>query len=193
MATDPLFLSVDIEADGPIPGPHSMLSIGAVAIKIDGTIVDTFSANLTALKGASPCPDTMEEFWAKYPVAWAEATKNPCDHVAVMQDYRKFIDNLPDRPVFIGYPASFDHAFHHWYLVRFTGDDPCGHHALDLKTLAATMLKIPYRDARKSCFPERWFEGAPAHDHVALTDAMEQAIMGINMLREHYSQKPKPI
>lgn len=27
-----LYLSVDIEADGPIPGPYSMLSIGAVAV-----------------------------------------------------------------------------------------------------------------------------------------------------------------
>ncbi len=31
--TEPyLFISVDVEADGPIPGPHNMLSLGAVLL-----------------------------------------------------------------------------------------------------------------------------------------------------------------
>ena len=55
-----LYLSVDIEADGPIPGPYSMLSIGAVAITIDGKIVGTFSANLAPLPQASQHPETMQ-------------------------------------------------------------------------------------------------------------------------------------
>src|SRR4051812_39188668 len=38
MAVADLYFSVDVEADGPIPGPYSMLSFGlAVAGRFDGT------------------------------------------------------------------------------------------------------------------------------------------------------------
>ena len=40
------------EADGPIPGPHSMPSIGAAAYTADKVLVSTFSANLETLPGA---------------------------------------------------------------------------------------------------------------------------------------------
>ena len=41
-----IYISVDIETDGPIPGPNSMLSFGAAAFSDDGKLVDTHSANL---------------------------------------------------------------------------------------------------------------------------------------------------
>jgi len=186
-----IYLSVDIEADGPIPGPYSMLSIGAVAVTIDGRILGSFSANLAPLPQASQHLETMK-FWEKYPEAWEKATKEPLDPAAAMKDYRKFIDGLPNRPVFMGYPASFDHAFHRWYLIRYTGDDPCGHHALDLKTLGASLLKVPYREACKANFTSRWYNGTSEHYHVALTDAIFQAILGINMLREDYNLPKVP-
>lgn len=186
-----LYLSVDIEADGPIPGPYSMLSIGAVAVTIDCKILGSFSANLAPLLHASQHVETMK-IWEKYPDAWDEATREPRDPAAAMKDYRKFIDGLPNRPIFMGYPASFDHAFHRWYLVRYTGDDPCGQHALDLKTLGATLLKVPYRDACRANFTSRWYNGTSEHSHIALTDAIFQAILGVNMLRELYDLPKLP-
>jgi len=44
-----VYVSTDVEADGPIPGPHSMLSFASAAFLPDKTLVSTFSANL------SPC------------------------------------------------------------------------------------------------------------------------------------------
>lgn len=53
MAKKPeIYVSVDIEADGPIPGPHSMLSIGAVAYNEAGDEVAHYSANLETLEDA---------------------------------------------------------------------------------------------------------------------------------------------
>ena len=39
-----IYVSVDIEADGPIPGDFSMLSLGAVAFNDDGEEIDSFSS-----------------------------------------------------------------------------------------------------------------------------------------------------
>ena len=119
------------------------------------------------------------------PQAWAATQTDRRAATEAMGAYRAFLDGLPKRPVFVGYPAAFDHLWHHWYLVRFTGEDPCGFQAFDMKSYAAALLRCAYRDAAKRNFPERWFRGSPPHDHVALTDAIGQGIMAVNMIREH--------
>jgi hypothetical protein len=188
-AASDIYLSVDVETDGPIPGPHSMLSIGAAAFDLERRMLGTFSANLLPLVGAAPHPDT-EAFWARNPEAFAASRADPRDPSAAMTDYRGFIDALPRRPVFVGYPAAFDHLWHHWYLHRFTGGDPCGFAPLDLKSYAAAMLRTPFRQAVKRAFPAAWFAGAPPHDHIALTDAIGQGAMAVNMLRESFGLPP---
>lgn len=40
-----IYISTDIEADGPIPGPHSMLSFASAAYTADKQLIDIFSAN----------------------------------------------------------------------------------------------------------------------------------------------------
>ena len=64
-----IYVSTDIEADGPIPGPHSMLSFASVALTLEKQVVGTFSANLELLPGAEGHPDTMA-WWKKHPEAW---------------------------------------------------------------------------------------------------------------------------
>jgi hypothetical protein len=51
-----IYVSTDVETDGPIPGPHSMLSFGSAAYLADKTLVGTFTANLEMLPGASGHP-----------------------------------------------------------------------------------------------------------------------------------------
>lgn len=186
-----IYLSVDIEADGPIPGPNSMLSLGAAAFDLDRTLLATFAVNLLPLPGAAPHPETAA-FWAQNPVPYAATQTNQRDPAEAIPAYRAFIDQLPRRPIFVGYPAAFDHMWHHWYLHRFTGADPCGFAPLDLKSYAAAILKTPFRQAAKRNFPPSWFAGAPAHDHTALTDAIGQGILAINMLRAHHALPPIP-
>ena len=53
-----LYISTDVETDGPIPGPHSMLSIGSAAYTADKKILSTFSANLETLLEACAHPKT---------------------------------------------------------------------------------------------------------------------------------------
>lgn len=64
-----IYVSTDIETDGPIPGPHSMLSIGSAAYTADKQLVATFTANLETLPGAQGHPKTMK-WWSEQPAAW---------------------------------------------------------------------------------------------------------------------------
>ena len=64
-----IYVSTDVETDGPIPGPHSMLSFGSVAFDESGVELGAFERNLQALSGAAGAPETME-WWAAHPEAW---------------------------------------------------------------------------------------------------------------------------
>lgn len=177
-----IYVSTDIETDGPIPGPHSMLSIGSAAYTADKQLIATFSANLHALEGASAHPDTAA-WWATQPDAWAACRKDLETPDAAMARYVKWLRALPGKPVFVAYPAGFDFTFVYWYLIRFAGESPFSHSALDIKTLAMAVLKTDYRDAVKRRMPKRWFDPLP-HTHVALDDAIEQGALFCNILRE---------
>ena len=48
-----VFVSVDTEADGPIPGPNSLLSFASAAYTADKQLVDIFAANLRTLPDAA--------------------------------------------------------------------------------------------------------------------------------------------
>ena len=175
-----IYLSTDVETDGPIPGPHSMLSFASAAYTADKTLVATFSANLETLEGAAPDPETAA-WWATQPDAWAACRENLEAPAAAMRRYVEWVRTLAGKPVFVAYPAGFDFLFVYWYLIRFAGESPFSHSALDIKTLAMAALNIDYRDSVKRSFPRHWFEKLP-HTHVALDDAIGQGVLFCNIL-----------
>ena len=177
-----IYVSTDTEVDGPIPGPHSMLSFASAAYRADKTLISTFAANLDLLPGASGHPESMA-WWAERPEAWKLSRKDLRDPAEAMCDYVRWLDTLPGKPVFVGYPAAFDFLFVYWYLMRFVGRSPFSFAALDIKTMAMVLLRKEYRHCSKKDMPKRWFGGAP-HTHVALDDAIEQGILFCNMLAE---------
>src|SRR6201981_1264920 len=100
-----------------------------------------------------------------------------------MRDFSAWYKAMPGKPVFVGYPAAYDFMFVYWYLIRFAGESPFSHSALDIKTFAMALLGTPYRDSTKKRMPRRWFDELP-HTHVALDDALGQGSLFCNMLRE---------
>lgn len=180
-----LYVSTDVEVDGPIPGPHSMLCFGSAAYRPDKTIVSTFSANLELLPGASGHPDTMA-WWAQHRDAWIACRDHLREPAEAMAAYVEWLDALPGKPVFVGFPVSFDFMFVYWYMMRFVGRSPFSFSALDIKTMAMVMLRKDYRHCSKKDLPKRWFDPL-SHSHVALDDAIEQGAMFCNMLAESRS------
>ena len=150
------YVSTDIETDGPIPGPHSMLSIGSAAYDEAGNLIDTFSVNLFPLEGASPDPDT-KAWWATQPEAWAVVNKDQKEPLTAMREYCEWVRQLPGRPVFVGYPAGFDFTFVYWYTVKFVKKCPFSFSAIDMKTMAMSILGLRFKDTTKKSMPKRWF------------------------------------
>jgi hypothetical protein len=175
-----IYVSTDVETDGPIPGPHSMLSFGSAAYRADKSLISTFTANLDLLPGATGAPQTME-WWKTQPEAWAACRSNLQAPETAMKNYLAWLKQLPGKPVFVAYPAGFDFLFVYWYLIRFAGESPFSHSALDIKTYAMALLKSGYRDATKRNMPRKWFDPLP-HTHCALDDAIEQGALFCNML-----------
>jgi hypothetical protein len=55
-----IYIGTDVEAEGPIPGPHSMLSFGFAAYCADKQLISTFEANVKTLPAASPHAKTAQ-------------------------------------------------------------------------------------------------------------------------------------
>jgi hypothetical protein len=182
MAKSEIYISTDVEADGPIPGPHSMLSFASAAYTADKQLIGTFSANLETLPNAQIHPET-QTWWDQNPAAWAACRQDLQNPNKAMNDYVVWLKQLPGKPVFVGYPAAYDFMFVYWYLIKFTGECPFSHSALDIKTYAMAVLKKGYRESSKRNMPKRWFDQLP-HTHVALDDAIEQGALFCNMLTE---------
>ena len=185
-----IYVSTDVEADGPIPGPNSMLSFASAAYRSDKTLVGTFEANLTLLPGAQGDPKTMD-WWQTQPEAWTACRSNLREPAEVFPKYVAWLKSLPGKPVFVGYPAAYDFLFVYWYLIRFAGESPFSHSALDIKTYAMALLGTEYRESTKRNMPSDWFDKLP-HTHVALDDAKGQGALFCNMLaaREHNLKRP---
>ena len=119
-----IYISTDVETDGPIPGPHSMLSLGSAAYTADKILVSTFSANLETLPGARAHPKTAE-WWAKQPEAWAASRKDLESPEQAMTRYVTFV-LLRDAAIYLSMSlqprsASTHHGNSHrpsWRRVR---------------------------------------------------------------------------
>ena len=177
-----LYISTDIEADGPIPGPHSMLSFGSAAFTEEGELISTFTVNLETLPGATMHPET-QKFWDRNEKAWAACREDPIEPKIAMEDYKEWLNSLDGKPVFVGFPAGFDFTFIYWYLIRFTEQSPFSFSALDMKTYAMAVMQTPFRRSTKRGFPRKWFKKGLPHTHVALDDAIEQGYLFCNMIK----------
>lgn len=176
-----VYISTDIETDGPIPGVNSMLSFASAAFLSSSDMVGTFSANLELLPGAVPDPDTKREFWDKNPEAWAACRENPQPIRETLEKYVAWVKSLPGKPVFVGYPVSFDHMFVYWYLLKYGFKSPWRFNAIDVRSFAMSTLKCSFQNSGKGGYPAEWIPTAP-HTHVALDDAIEQGLIFMNML-----------
>lgn len=177
-----IYVSVDIESDGPSPGRNSMLAFGAAAFERGNrTPIDCFEINLKPLPDATPDPNTMS-WWKGQPEAWKYITTNPVSPELGMKRFSNWLHGLPGKAVLTGYPMTFDFTFLYWYHWEFVGKPVFGFQGLDIKTLAMDRLGIDFRQAVKRRFPKGWFRECCKHTHKPLDDAIGQGVLLINIL-----------
>lgn len=192
-----IYISIDIEADGPYPGDFSMLSLGAAAFLLPSREpVATFEVNFERLPGAGQNADTMA-WWSRFPDAWAHSTKDPKSPEMAILDLVSWVYEVRTKhsadPVMVVYP-SWDYMWVQWYMSKFHPEarSPFGLGSLDVKTLAMAALKLDrFKEASKRRFPKRWEEGQPKHTHKAVEDAIGQGVLFVNIINEILAEKSK--
>jgi DNA polymerase III epsilon subunit-like protein len=181
-----VYLSVDVEADGPIPGPYSMLSFGvAVAGRhVAGRFEPADPTSRTFYRELRPISDEyVAEALAVGGLDRDELRRSGSEPEAAMTDFVAWVADTGARPVLVAYPISFDWMFLYWYLIRFTGGSPFGHSRyLDMKTMYATKAGVPVSRIGKRSMPRELLSRRP-HTHHALDDAIEQAELFANLMR----------
>jgi hypothetical protein len=181
------YFSADVETDGPIPGPYSMLSFAIVyAGSFDGErferpknyerffykelrpISESFQDEALAVNGLDRNRLCMEGLLPE--VAMADAfnwVKSNCGEF---------------NPVLVAYPLSFDWSWLYWYFVRFCKEgSPFGYsRCFDIKTALSVKGHIPISRAGRARLDPSLGSNR-AHTHHAIGDAIEQAEIFANI------------
>ncbi|PIP51768.1 DNA polymerase III subunit epsilon [Candidatus Beckwithbacteria bacterium CG23_combo_of_CG06-09_8_20_14_all_47_9] len=170
------YISVDVEASGPIPGEFSLLSIGACVVTNTGQnfyselkpLNDNFIAGAMEVNGLS---------LAKLKLEGEEPT-------AAMARFRHWIEKVSadTKPVFVGFNATFDWSFTHWYFIKFLGAGPFGISGLDIKAYFMGRRRVLWQETNKKKV-RALYPSQTRHTHNALDDAKEQAEIFAGMLK----------
>jgi hypothetical protein len=183
-----LYISADVETDGPIPGSFSMLSFGLSAIgRYDGAHFERWQPReSTFYRELRPISDRYEQEALEVNGLDRERLRREgADPATAIRDAAKWVEMLSDghRPVLVAYPVAFDWAFLYWYFETFTpGNSPFGHSScLDIRTQYQALAGTVFDRSGKTTMPP-FLQPATAHTHNALDDAVEQGELFANLL-----------
>ncbi len=181
------YFSADVETDGPIPGPFSILSFAIVyAGSFDGKRFERpRSYEKLLYKELRPISDQFQQDALRV---------NGLDRVRLLKE-----GELPEiamteacrwvttvagkaKPVLVAYPLSFDWSWLYWYFVHFSADgSPFDYsRCFDIKTAFAVKAAIPISEAGRSRLLSS-LASKHGHTHHALGDAIEQAEIFANV------------
>ena len=182
-----VYFSADVETDGPIPGPYSILSFALVyAGRFDGSRFERPSdRELTFYRELKPISESFEPEALR--VNGLDRTKlisSGQTPERAMTDASLWIRKVAksEQPVLVAYPLCFDWSWLYWYFMRFSAHgSPFGHsRCFDIKTAVAVKTHVPIGEAGRSRLP-RYLRSERQHSHNALQDAVEQAEIFANV------------
>lgn len=195
MSAYEVYISVDVETTGRIPGigESSMVQVGAVvcAKRVAGSFSQIpngsrFEANLKQMADAPGEPDTIR--WLR------EQGLDPNDGQLPLLAMERFLEwtqlvtsQYPGaKLVYVGYPLGFDWSFTHWYFEHFLGtrSDPFGFsNALDIKSMYAAKAGVGcFKSIKSKMRPKSLARVDHPHTHNALDDAIGQGELFCNII-----------
>lgn len=194
--TRELYLSVDVEPDGHVPGSSSIVSLGACAAALrddDGavTVLDAADEANTFYAVLRPITDGYVEKALRvtgFDRATLERDGRPPEEA--LPQFAAWIDGLAADhdalPVLAAYPLGFVWQFTQFYLHTFAGRSPFGQSAhYDMKSAYAALTAGAVRDAIKRRMPSSLLGPKDSKTHHALDDAKGHVDLLVGLLRWH--------
>ena len=182
-----IYFSADVETDGSIPGPRSMLSFAlVVAGRFDGEHFerpsdydDAFEIELRPIAEAWD-PEALRVSGLDRERLLREGADPAVAMSAAAEWVRQRAGDA--TPVLVAYPLSFDWTWLYWYFERFAeGGSPFRHsRGFDLKTAFAVKAGRPLSASGRESLPPELRSKRP-HTHRAIDDAIEQAEIFANL------------
>ena len=165
---DELYISVDIEVSGPIPGEYSMLSLGTCVV---------YGASKTFYREFKPITDKfIPEAIEVSGLSLGKLRETGIEPANGMAEFEGWVKQVAsdNRPVFTAFNATFDWMFVNYYFYRFLGRNPFGISGLDIKAYYMGKFGTSWGETAKKRMDKR-FRSERKHTHNALDDAIEQA------------------
>ncbi len=163
------YISVDVETAGPVPAQYALLSIGACLV-------------------ADPEVSFYVELQPDRPEWKAEALEisglslerlkeeglPPEEALRAFADWVRRVTPAGARPVFVAFNAPFDWMFVNDYFLRYLGENPFGHSALDIKAYFMGQTGSKWAETSMAHISAHFLEEKHL-SHNALRDAQDQA------------------
>jgi len=164
-------VSIDIEADGPIPGKYSMISFGAVVV--EPALNRTFYGQLRPIS----------EDWIPTALKISGHTRAETlkfeDPINVMKNFANWLQTLSktknDRLIFVSDNNGFDWMFMCWYFHMYYGKNPFGHSSTNIGSL--------FKGIERSMFKNFKHLRTTKHTHHPVDDAKGNAEALLEMKR----------
>ena len=182
------YFSADVETDGPIPGPYSMLSFALVYAGAFNGEHFTRPSEYASHFYAEMEPISMDfdpEALRVNGIDRHRLVREGRSPEVVMHEASQWIKMIAGNrnPVLVAYPLSFDWTWLYWYFVRFSDGSPFNYsRCFDIKTAFAVKAGLPIADAGRSKL-ELTLRAQRGHTHHALDDAIEQAEIFANVFQ----------
>lgn len=182
-----VYFSADVETDGPIPGPFSILSFALVyAGSFDGKkfrAPDSYDQVL--YRELRPISESFEADALR--VNGLDRQRLVVEGAApetVMTEACRWVKSVAGAavPVLVAYPLSFDWSWLYWYFIRYSDDgSPFSYsRCFDVKTAIAVKASIRISEAGRSRIHPS-LRPRHAHTHHAVDDAIAQAEIFANV------------
>lgn len=176
-----IFISVDIEAAGPIPSQYALLSIGACTIRKPRK---TFYVELVPDK-VQVDPGAMQIHGLSLDSLYREGL-SPED--ALHRFSAWLVEVLPPgrAPLMVGFNSPFDWMFINDYFIRYLKNNPFGHSTIDIKAVYMGASGKSWAETSGQHLHSLYDSGNQL-SHNALDDAVSQAVIFEGILKEFFS------
>ncbi|WP_043527811.1 3'-5' exonuclease [Litchfieldella xinjiangensis] len=176
MTNNELYVSVDVETSGPVPGEYSLLSIGACLVADPNTSI------YLELQ-----PDSTMHDPEAVAVSGLDLEKLKQEGLApqeAMRTLERWLESSclrGQKAVFVGLNAPFDWSFVNYYFHKYLGSNPFGFTAIDMKAYFMGASGCSWGETKSSHMSTK-LKPRSAPNHNALDDARFQAELFALML-----------